>query len=169
MSLVIIEGPDGAGKTTLIESLRDNSTRYFAILRASGPPIDVDGSPSYGYAYMMLARQFAKSFPFPVVCDRFHAISENVYGPLLRGRKCEDLETIRVQLRGAKVVYCRPPLRRILANVQVHKQMAGVIEQTEALVSAYDALMEKISYDIEVFTYDYKLDSIDVLRKAIFS
>jgi thymidylate kinase len=169
MSLIVIEGPDGAGKTTLIEALRGNSTKYFAILRASGYPQTAEGRPTHGTEFMNAARIFADAMgPIHVVCDRFHAISENVYGPVLRKRTPELVSSIVQRLLGVDfLIYCRPPMDRIWANLKKNEQMEGVNEKTDLIVQAYDELMDKLAARRGLIRYDYTVDSIDKLRNLI--
>ena len=170
MALIVIEGPDGAGKSTLIERLRGNSTRYFAILRASGPPIQPDGKPSRGFEFMEAARVFAESLaPFPVICDRIHAISENIYGPLLRGIAPESHPMILDRLYPVQLlIYCRPPTSIILDNLKKPaEQMKGVNEKAGDIIAAYDALMDGLSYRRGMLRYDYTTDSIEKIRDLL--
>lgn len=75
--IIILEGPDGSGKTTIASRLR--ITRGYAIVKAGPPAPGEDLLVSYmGSLDAAIARST------PTVFDR-HWLGECVYGPLLRG------------------------------------------------------------------------------------
>lgn len=76
--IVIIEGPDGAGKTKLAEHLCQ--TFDMAYRHEGPPPTDVDCLAHY-VGLLVNASDFGRR---SVVFDRM-ALGERVYGPLLRG------------------------------------------------------------------------------------
>ena len=80
--VIILEGPDGAGKTTLAERLREANPWGGAtpqIIHEGPPPAGVD-LLTY-YTELLLAYLAADA---PVILDRFH-MGETVYGPTCRG------------------------------------------------------------------------------------
>lgn len=79
--LVVIEGPDGAGKTTLAEEL---CSRLGFNRRHEGPP-PADLRDVFEYYVGRLTLAVADTFAAPQVLDRF-ALGERVYGPVLRGQ-----------------------------------------------------------------------------------
>ena len=127
--IVIIEGPDGAGKTTLAKTL-DGVYRHVC-------------QPSSGNAlpyYLELLRT-----PSPrVIFDRF-AWSETIFGPLLRDRDglgprgFDKFESVR-RMRGAIVVMCLPPVDECLQNWQ-RKLDAGyeIIHDRDIFLESYHA------------------------------
>jgi hypothetical protein len=109
MTDVIIDGPDGGGKSSLARYLCD---RYgYAYHHESGPPTD----RSLGAYAALLSQEWV-----PTVFDR-HYLSEVVYGPLLRGGSClsdEDVTAMRdtIDRVRATVIVCLPPRGVTLAN-----------------------------------------------------
>lgn len=163
--LVIIEGTDGSGKTTLIENLRNSTKRYFAIIRASTYPPDGRGRP-----YMKAANEFHNLYPGDVILDRYHAISENIYGPLLRGTIPQTIETIMFDLLEVDlIVYCRPPAHIIRKTVLQNTQMEGVIEKTNTLIERYDDFMDKLRVKGKnVLHYDWTDQPLSVVSNVAF-
>lgn len=73
--IIILEGPDGSGKTTLAKQLQ---ARYSLKYHHEGPPpTDIKALDHYGAVLDNLRQE-------NVVIDRF-ALGERVYGPILRG------------------------------------------------------------------------------------
>lgn len=109
---IILEGPDGSGKTVLAKKLERLGAHY----HHEGPPQRND---------MLL--EYAKTFIHKVgifddlVLDRAH-VGEAVYGPVLRGRdRVGGLPGLLMLNRlygayGAKVVFCLPPKSICTAN-----------------------------------------------------
>ena len=116
--LIVLEGPDGAGKTTLAKALMAGFYRKwpsgtFRIehrgpLRLNVDPVDEYTLPDYDPADMTNL----------VVCDRWH-LSEAVYGPIYRGGSRADLVFHEKWLddRGALKLYVTEPLRVLTARV----------------------------------------------------
>jgi thymidylate kinase len=159
MSIVIVEGPDGSGKTTLIRRLREGSQRYFVTVSFSGPPKRV-------WQIQSVLHWIEQSIylDVPIICDRFPLISESIYGPILRGKNLLD-ETEDSNLRAAteiirrvtKIIYCRPPIPIIRENV-VHStipHLLGVLENLNKIVEQYDELMDLLRDETTIETYDF--------------
>ena len=130
--IVVLEGPDGSGKTTLAHQIQD---RYGHAYRHEGPP--PAGRPALFYYYERLVDADAAA---PVILDRF-ALGERVYGPVLRGR--DDLgyagwAVVRdfLDARGAVRVLCLPPKWVCMRAFRIAKQM---IKDEETFIQTYDA------------------------------
>lgn len=74
--VVILEGPDGAGKTTLARRLK--AELGFNVRHEGVPPVGVDKLDYYVKIMLRALRERR-----PVVFDRFH-LGETVYGPVMR-------------------------------------------------------------------------------------
>ena len=101
-----------------------------------------------------------------VISDRHVAISEPIYGTILRGGydlRPEDIT--RCYTRIGAIVHCRPPTPAVLSTVGDRPQMEGVIENSDRIIEAYDELFESIhlGQELLVKSYDFTKDSRDDL------
>ena len=158
MKLVVVEGPDGAGKSTLIYRLKQESKRHFVVLHRANPPENV--SQIVGATDILSAASFSD---VNVVCDRHPFISEPIYGLTLRGKNLlEGLyghSMLRATLADTvdRVIYCRPPIEVIVENAKNQHQLSGVHERILTLIEAYDEMMGSIRNElgIPVLRYDW--------------
>ncbi len=170
--IIIVEGMDGTGKTTLVQQLAH---------RLVVQPGKFVGSlgPSDDYRLVLVNRTISEIAEletasaegwFKRLYDRFPLISEAVYGPVLRGRNCFGglYYPLRRRLLALKtvIVYCRPDMEVIQANVQQAPQMSGVLEHFRELLNAYDKLFVELT-DSPVNSYitifDYTRDEVQEL------
>lgn len=113
MNLTILEGPDGAGKTTLAKSYR--ALEYIHL----GPP--PRGTLGAWYqCQAVLADLWDNPRPAGVIIDRF-IHGELIYGPILRGGTDLTWAHIRMLERvlmgmNARLVVCLPPFDIVLYN-----------------------------------------------------
>jgi adenylate kinase family enzyme len=148
--MVIIEGPDGSGKTTLAQSLSESLG--MRVLHAGGPPKD---------AVELLKRVRAQKGSRGDILDRCGLISEFVYGTVLRGKpfltKAQVLTYLNRDFSGWIIIYCRPSrgtLRRyyeekirVESEKKLHKDaghVERVVDRWPNIVSEYDLLMDDI-------------------------
>lgn len=162
--MVIIEGPDGAGKTTLKEALLN----WYPQMR-EGPRGTKDRSKLYTVTVAdtfgainraMRAAYSPKLSQTPsslCVWDRLF-FSEMVYAGLV-GRPCEFtpsqqafitrvLETI-----GCPIILCLPPYEAVRENAEVHEQMKGVRENLRAIYDAYEDMYHRMPNQTVKFDY----------------
>lgn len=113
--LVIIEGPDKSGKTTLAKEIEKQFCYKYA--HFSAPGVD----PASEYA------SFFSGISSPTVCDRSY-FGERVYGPLLRGTsKISNLQYAVIEricrLKGAVFIYALTPLK--ICQVRLHDNLTN--------------------------------------------
>lgn len=141
--MIVVEGPDGSGKTTLVNRLCTEfgiEVRPRACTSDGGPVEDLPGwirrdllmNPDYG------------------IYDRYPLISEMIYGPTLRsdadrlGRNEEQLNWLLEQFYNNHplIIYCLPPQMVVRANVASSHDgdtphLQGVLKYVDTLWAAY--------------------------------
>lgn len=158
--MIMVEGPDGAGKTTLVNQLVEKYD-FLPVKR------DMTSGVS-AYQWMIDELQTWEKGKIIRIYDRFPLIGEKIHGPILRGkmepafneRESMKLLLMRVTL-DSLIIYCRPPLGNILANsLEESEEIVGNIRQ---IVKAYDRLFQKIP----CIRFSYPKDSIGILDQSI--
>lgn len=140
--MIILEGPDGCGKTTLLSVLTD-VLRLEAAPRASIPGI---GVPKDRDLVKWVNEDMGTWHKRPCeVHDRYPLISEPIYGSYVRGRPSLRLDgwyrgQLDVMRRSALVIFCLPPYEIALKNAQHDRQMDGVLERYDAIYAGYQWL-----------------------------
>lgn len=157
--MIIVEGPDGAGKTTLIDRLAKELNLPVNpklvnsdMSRAQDMSVWVEGNVGRGFQRLLF--------------DRHCLISEGIYGTIARGRvdsKFDDPYWLSTQTyrfyRGCHplIIYCLPPLDSVRRNVT-----SGEIEQPTSVGKnidmIYTAYATRAAVDIahhDAVIYDY--------------
>jgi hypothetical protein len=158
--MIILEGPDNSGKSTLAKLFK---MRGFAVVHPGGAP----SSPQQEED-MMLAQ--ANNAALQIVHDRVTCISNPIYN-LYRGDSKPDMrygywlsETLAKP--GCVLVYCRPPIENML-NFATHEAKAHdsaehlkMIESNAInLIKSYDLMMSFVPH----IQYDYtNAESFDI-------
>ena len=159
--MIIIEGMDNTGKTTLAKRLaKDLDLLYINNRKKPNGWPDLDRDV-YHFCWI--------SSIFSTVFDRWAAISEAIYGRVLRGKEPNRDEYIQLHKFSARenplVIYCRPKDSTIL-NFQ-EDQMDGVKERAKELIIAYDEEMNFVRKFLTVCEYDYENHEYNHLRNII--
>lgn len=162
--MIVIEGPDNSGKTTLSKRLSKDLGIPF---RHSIRPKTVEE----------LENSFIDKISNPnAIYDRYSPICEYVYGNILRGVSLagNNLFTISRELNFMQpfVIYCRPP-DGIIKNSK-KPEMEGVLENIEKIIKKYDEFFNYYSscnphtgcifyrYDWTKNTYNHLLSLVKV-------
>jgi len=150
---IIIEGPDGAGKTRLF-TLMTETWELKSAGHDGGPPVDAADS------WSRLAMFAAMS---PAVRDRCPAISDPVYSAALNRRTMLSVQDYSKWMREFQpyVIFCRPPTEVILSapvEQRLHKP-AEFVDQVRAsraaIIAAYDRMLPALLVNAEVKGYLY--------------
>lgn len=155
--MLIIEGPDNSGKTTLCTDLRKRLG--IPVVHSERP------NPAWG-AERILAHSNHQLLPKRIIRDRIYVISEYVYGRVIRGgsalRGLHADALMDLYQRPYLIIYCRPDDRAILDS-QGREQMEGVLDKHQAIIQEYDKLMGEVALNCKVVRYDYQSDRVDDL------
>jgi len=152
MSIILIEGPDGASKTTLAATL---AQKYGLTYHHEGPPpTNISCLEHYGGFLEEVRRK-----KLDIVIDRF-ALGERVYGPIYR--QSDRLEStgwrlMRRLIKAAGVIQilCFPEYKTCLENWKVRRAAKGeMITREDIFQMTYDRWGGFISeFD---YIYDYE-------------
>ena len=141
--MIIVEGMDNTGKSTLIEAIG----KAFKIPAARSNMAGAKASDMKQWI------AWAESCPKPLILDRHPAISDLVYGNVIRGKSESSVEFARESRAGHFLIYCCPSLESIRESFDDREQMKGTHENLEQLYTGYESLMEQLEPD---FYYDWR-------------
>lgn len=159
--LVIIEGPDNTGKTTLAKKLVEKFDLEY--IHCSKPKTD---NPYLEYC------DLADSIKKPTVLDRAH-LGEYVYGRLWRGgcdisdAKFSDLDfKFMDKFEHVIVVHATAPLDVILERCRANDEKLLKEDQIKRCVELFDDVISKT--DIPVLTYNSDVEKPEDIVEQIW-
>jgi hypothetical protein len=160
---IIVEGPDGAGKTTLIDRYLSHFGHQASIElhpkfadSLSGPPVGLD---------LLVDRDIHESTGRTrgFIYDRHPLISEPIYGPICRdslpGNFNHDWwlkRNIRTVARMSVLVLCLPPYHLAYKQAGEAGQMSGVMDNFPNIYNAY----VQLGWPGVILRYDRTNDTI---------
>jgi len=161
--IIVVDGPDGSGKTHLCSLLRRLIRCH--LLSNSGPPTSFEQIQDEVHWIMRFPRNQL------LMIDRTRLISEPIYGPILRGKSMIDPGLAKKMLIGLgwRTILCLPPFDRVFANVERTRgeQLKGVPDSIEKIYLAYHDYNENSWDNPWITTFDYTTDSIDDLSHLV--
>ena len=164
MSLTILEGPDGGGKTTLAAALKALDPPGTTVIHHGS----YAGQEGITELYMS-SIQLAKSTK--VVLDRSW-LSERIYGDVYRngmnrlGSAGETWLSMTASDFGAVVVLCLPSYQQCYTTFT--SRIAGeMLDTTRQLQQVYGGYARQNWKHIPVIEYDYTLDTFQSLLKRM--
>ena len=157
--MIIVEGPDGAGKTTLIKSLHE-LTGFSVAPRVVGQNTEA----------MIDLKEWVENNldlgPHDAIYDRYRLISEFIYGPVLRKTQQPGFTDIDWVLHNLYrmydaldpiVIYCLPPLDEVVENLNGDPDNVRVVDHIEQIYTAYlnRASLDSIFRPTRTIIHDY--------------
>lgn len=169
MAVLVLEGPDGGGKTSLAKALLKGTGLSTILISRSGPP-----SSSEDLQQQIEWLEFSCSLPHVnFILDRHPIISENIYGPVLRGSSWihsweESLKVFRnLDRKNFLILYCRPSLDILMQSSRREQQLEGVESNLLKLVEEYDQYMYRLADEgIRVRRYEFNHDFDKIVGKV---
>lgn len=167
---VILEGPDGGGKSTLAEGL--SRLTSCKVIHTGGPPVSKDA--------FLHKFEIMSNAPEGTVFDRCPHISEPIYAQM-DGRRVfvppSELLQKLIQLN-AIIVYCRirseEQMFKLMyrGNKKLHKSPTYIMEVAKNykhIVSLYEQSIKQLKADrrLNVINYDYEQQSPALLLAQI--
>jgi GTPase SAR1 family protein len=157
--LIVIEGMDGTGKTTLANKIIERYPQFKYV-----HPVPSHGPEGMTGSYMvseMLDIFRRVGIGENILTDRINLISDPIYGPICRGKCSFDYRNYNFVLKEffeikPLIIYCCPPANTILKNIRGSKQMAGVEYNWGKLLEAYNFLFANWNVlGVNFSAYDY--------------
>lgn len=138
--MIIVEGPDGGGKTTLIERILAQYPRTLQLHARASEGVSGPVPDLYEWALKDLNTWGQQPLS---VYDRHPLISEYIYGPIVRGVMDPRFHTTSLRrhlARRALVIVCLPSLGAVRASVSDDRDMPGVRTHIDAIWTSYASL-----------------------------
>lgn len=162
--MIILEGPDNSGKTTLANVINE----------AIGLPIvHPGGAPKNELEELRCLKQQFEDAKRNIIQDRVTCISQSVFNIFRENSKCNPIYgTYLRQMLSTEfcfIVYCRPPIDKMLEfnnhEIKLHdtpEHIQLVEHNQKFIIGAYDSLFSHIPH----IHYDYtSVKSKEVLGK----
>ena len=152
--MIIVEGPDGCGKSTLIKQLLHRIPKLEFGEHSPGPPKSAEEYLARAAKWLIKPQEKTRN----IILDRF-LFSEQVYGPVLRGKliitqKEMDILEAKLLEHDPLIIYCRRPPHKLHLNDKDH--ISGVSEKISQLVRQYDKIFSTWTIPKRLVVYDYE-------------
>lgn len=165
--IVILEGPDGGGKTKLAERLRTYGFSY----HHEGPPPKRRSWDALAHYGGLLER--ARRARHDTIFDRFH-LGETIYGPLVRGEDRLGIAGLKLMNRllratGARLWLCLPSYDTCLRNWRRKKNFDDDVEYVKdarIFKRIYGVWSKRYASYLSIFNYTTD-DEEDVVSDAL--
>lgn len=161
MSIILLEGPDGAGKTTLAQT----SFKDYQYLHHGAYETPQAAFIAYDELLSSILQNTVRGICHNnIVIDRLH-ISERIYGTYFHGKRMEDWRYSYIDnlclTAGIQVVICLPPWDVVEQNWENNRQneMIQDLCKLKEIYIVYKDIVDKASHNfytrMPVSVYDY--------------
>lgn len=159
--MIVVEGPDGSGKTTLIRHLA----------RETGLPVAPRVVSKNAEAMVDLKQWVEDNVNAgfqATIFDRHRLFSEPIYGPILRQHfepGFDDPDWFRTQLYSfyqarPVVIYCLPPFEVVWSNVE-HDPENTVVNERRNMRAIWGAYLNKATTCDVLYGHTWRYDYTD--------
>lgn len=158
MNIIILEGPDGAGKSTMAAILAEKGyqRQNFGV-----PPEEIQGDEEQLFRFFLDPLIKAEVAGGRYVFDRLH-LSDRIYAPLMRGGtamtyRAEALIERYTEAIDAQIVICLPPRREAFQNWLKRKEIEYVpnAKTYHLIYNSYVKLLFNAKRNRHFVWYDY--------------
>lgn len=158
--IYLIEGPDGAGKTTLANQLVDMSDGIYSHYSYPSSPEEAAKLPQYYLEALALMTGFSDQFGINYVVDRMWP-STIVYGDVLRGGSevtLEQADKLEEMLEGRGcIIYCTGSPNTLWKKCQERgEDYIKDYSDFLRICQLYDQYMYETKHRVPVLTYEVR-------------
>ena len=159
--LIIVEGMDNTGKSTLIQELIRTVGRGTLAAKVSLGPFK-SSLEQLKWTYNQIKK--AEEGKDLIIYDRFLPICDIVYGTVLRDNKTiwtlDSAELKALREVNPLIIFCNPGIEKILETMDEREQLEGVPENARVLLAMYKSVIYELeSLGFEVHYYDYTCEA----------
>lgn len=157
--MIVVEGPDGAGKTSLLSHLQQAFPHIDTHARFSTSV----GGPVSSLDTRVALDMRTRNDRAPMFYDRHPFISEFVYGPIVRDEIKDHLDAPDMLLlrkdffAQSLIIVCLPAIETVFRNINQDpdNQMPGVLPNIVPIYEAYNSLLRYRAFHTMIW-YDYE-------------
>lgn len=170
--MIIVEGPDGGGKTTLIKFLSELWELPVA------PRVVSKDARAMTDLKQWVEINVSKGWQ-NMIFDRHRLISEPIYGPILRSSQASGFDNVdwlsvmmhKFYKAEPLIIYCMPPLEVVKQNIQNDPDNEVVQDHIEAIYSAYAAraALDWHYSPLSMMVWDYTVHGKEAEPMRIFN
>ena len=139
--MLIVEGPDGSGKSTLVTRLAESLQMYVM------PRVVSEDGERLGDLVTWVHEDVTSGLK-RAVYDRHRLISESIYGPVMRATMEPGFDSIlwlrtyqqRLKSKEPFVIFCLPPIDDVVKNVRNDLGSAWILPRIEEVYWHYHCL-----------------------------
>lgn len=168
--MIILEGPDGGGKTALMKRLETGLCEYGLRpgVHMGTPDRDRMWETTVERTYDAIGRDLNPMKP-PLIWDRMF-YSELVYAPVM-GRKIAFGKHVSyvhrlIEYTQSPVIFCMPPLENVVANCEATEQHEWVTDNVQEIYARYSKLLVQFG-NPNFYLWDYTIDPWPALVSAL--